>query len=915
MTEKPSYEELEKKIQKLEKSESDRTRMENVLRGSEERYRGFFIDNHFVILLIDPENANIVDANPAALSYYGWSFEEITKKKITDINILLNEKIFQKMEGAKKGQQQFFFRHCLSNGEIRDVEVFSGPITVDGKELLYSIVHDLSKRKQREEALNETKQYARGLIEANLDALVTISVEGKITDVNKASELITGMVREEIIGTDFSNYFTDPDAARRGYQQVFRDGTVRDYPLEIKHLDGKVTPVLYNASVYKDAQGNVAGVFAAARDITELKKAAEVKSARDYLEKLTSSMWDAVFSIRMPERVIEWANDSFRLIGYEPIEYIGKTTSFLYADTDAFFSFGNRLKEAIAVGKEVLHSEELLKRKSGVIFTAEIIATFNRENNEVISVTSMIRDITQRKQTELALKVSEERLNLAIKAAGIGLWDWNIKTGETVFNERWAAIIGYNLEELSPISIDTWNSFCHPDDLKKSNGLLEKHFARKTDYYRCEVRMRHKDGHWVWVLDQGRVFEWSREGKALRATGTHIDISDSKLAMDKLKESKETLVQAIQGNSLPTFVIDSHHIITHWNRACESLTGLLATEIIGTKKQWSAFYPSERSVLADFIVDGSTEQEIKERYGEQIQKSKLNEDAYECETFYPDLGKKGKWLFYTAAPLKNRDGIITGAIETFQDTTERKNTEAQYHQAQKMESVGRLAGGVAHDFNNALSVIISTAELAIDDVNPTGQLREDLGEIFMAGKRAADITRQLLAFARKQTIAPKVLDLNDTVGNMLKMLRRLIGEDIDLAWLPGEGLWSVKIDPSQIDQILANLCVNARDAIEGVGKVTIELENVIFDEDYCADHVGFVSGEFILLSVSDNGCGMNKEILDNIFEPFFTTKEVDRGTGLGMAMVYGIAKQNEGFINVYSEPNKGTTVECYAKLT
>ena len=160
-------------------------------------------------------------------------------------------------------------------------------------------------------------------------------------------------------------------------------------------------------------------------------------------------------------------------------------------------------------------------------------------------------------------------------------------------------------------------------------------------------------------------------------------------------------------------------------------------------------------------------------------------------------------------------------------------------------------------------------------------------------------------------MAPKVLDLNDTVSGMLKMLQRLIGEDIDLVWMPGAGLWPVKIDPSQIDQLLANLCVNARDAIAGVGKVTIETENIVFDEAYCAVHPGFIRGEYVMLAVSDDGCGMNKEVLDHLFEPFFTTKEVGKGTGLGLATVYGIVKQNEGFINVYSEPGKGTTFKIY----
>jgi CheY-like chemotaxis protein len=186
-----------------------------------------------------------------------------------------------------------------------------------------------------------------------------------------------------------------------------------------------------------------------------------------------------------------------------------------------------------------------------------------------------------------------------------------------------------------------------------------------------------------------------------------------------------------------------------------------------------------------------------------------------------------------------------------------------------------------------------------------------LKAIQKAGQRSADLTRQLLAFARKQTVLPRVLNLNDTVSSMLKMLQRLIGEDIGIVWMPQAGLLPIKMDPSQIDQILANLCVNARHAITGLGKITIETQNTAFDAAYCAVHRGFVRGEFVMLAVSDDGCGMSKDILGHIFEPFFTTKEMGKGTGLGLATVYGIIKQNNGFINVYSEPGKGTTFKIY----
>jgi nitrogen-specific signal transduction histidine kinase/CheY-like chemotaxis protein len=242
---------------------------------------------------------------------------------------------------------------------------------------------------------------------------------------------------------------------------------------------------------------------------------------------------------------------------------------------------------------------------------------------------------------------------------------------------------------------------------------------------------------------------------------------------------------------------------------------------------------------------------------------------------------------------------------------EREKMQAQLTQAQKMESVGRLAGGVAHDFNNMLGVILGHTELALLEADENHELYDDLKEIQKAAKRSADITKQLLAFARKQTISPRQLDLNDTVESMLNMLRRLIGEDIDLVWQPTAHLWPVKMDPSQIDQILANLCVNARDAIGGVGKLTIETGKKSFDEEYCSKHPVFIPGDFVLLAVSDNGCGMNKEVLDNLFEPFFTTKDVGKGTGLGLATIFGIVKQNNGFINVYSEPGQGSTFKIY----
>ncbi|HVO40301.1 MAG TPA: ATP-binding protein, partial [Spirochaetia bacterium] len=248
------------------------------------------------------------------------------------------------------------------------------------------------------------------------------------------------------------------------------------------------------------------------------------------------------------------------------------------------------------------------------------------------------------------------------------------------------------------------------------------------------------------------------------------------------------------------------------------------------------------------------------------------------------------------------------------DITREQLLESQLRQAQKMESIGRLAGGVAHDFNNMLQVISSYVEISLKHSRPGEKLFTNLQQISAAARRSADLTGQLLAFARRQAVNPRVLDLNEAVAGTLKMLRRLIGEDVDLVWKPGAAVGNVKIDPSQLDQVLANLAVNARDAIDGVGKLVIETGAVTLDETTVTEHPGSTPGTYSSLSVSDSGRGMDREVLSHIFEPFYTTKETGRGTGLGLATVYGVVKQNSGFINVYSEPGMGTTFRIYLPI-
>lgn len=335
---------------------------------------------------------------------------------------------------------------------------------------------------------------------------------------------------------------------------------------------------------------------------------------------------------------------------------------------------------------------------------------------------------------------------------------------------------------------------------------------------------------------------------------------------------------------------------------------LTAANLLGVERGLLVKQPITRFILKD-------DQDIFYQHRKQILEAS---GPQACELRMVKNDGTAFWTRMEAVAVKdcrldsgqNADSALLFRI-VMSDITVLKQAEDTIHQSQKVESIGRLAGGVAHDFNNMLGVIIGRTEICLARIDSSHPIYTDLNEIRKAAERSANLTRQLLAFARKQTIAPRVFDLNGIIGCMLKMLRDLIGEEINLVWLPGNNLWMVKADPSQIEQILANLCVNSRDAITGTGTISIKTDNIVLNADYCARHPESISGEYVLMTVNDDGCGMNKEVIDRLFEPFFTTKEMGKGTGLGLSMVYGSVKQNNGYIDVISEPGHGTTFKIY----
>ena len=403
-----------------------------------------------------------------------------------------------------------------------------------------------------------------------------------------------------------------------------------------------------------------------------------------------------------------------------------------------------------------------------------------------------------------------------------------------------------------------------------------------------EVNFEDSDGRVRW-LHSKMIPLPGADGKIEYIISVCEDVTKRK----QIEEERRRLAEAVSQLDESVIITDRQGTILFVNPAFERNTGYRREEAIGCKPNILKSDVHEEAFYAGMwqtLLAGRT-------WKGEITNRKKNGDLFIEKT--------------TISPIFDRKGRIVTFIAVKDDITEQRALEEQLNHAQKMETVGRLAGGVAHDFNNMLCVILGTVQLLMMREQPESPILKELRQIQQAARRSADITRQLLAFSRKQVIDPRVININPLIKDVTRMLNRLLGEDIDILFVPEQDLHNIRIDPGQLHQIITNLAINARDAMPEGGKLTLETANVFFDDAYCRIHAGFRPGSFVMLAISDNGTGIDPEILPHIFEPFFTTKEQDKGTGLGLASVYGAVKHSNGFINVYSEPGKGSCFKLY----
>lgn len=676
-------------------------------------------------------------------------------------------------------------------------------------------------------------------------------------------------------------------ASRATWRQSVETGEPFEIEYRLRRHDGVYRRFLARARTQLDGRGKAIRWVGTCTDIEELRRTAEL------LKAVANGTTDAVFVKDRDGKYLLANPATARFVGRADGDLLGRTDAELF-DPDSARRVAERDRQVMTAG--VAETEVEVLTAAGV--TRTYLATkapYRDEGGAIIGLIGITRDITDLKRSEESLRASEERQYLALRGAGGGAWDWNLDTGDIWWSpqmyELWGVQPGTQMDFAKSLAV------IHADDRESIHVAVGVAIDRGVDY-RCEFRIHHPVLGERWMASYGQVAR-DESGHPTNLLGISLDVTERK----RLAEERDALLARLQlqFERIPLAYVqfDADLRVTDWNPAAERIFGFAKEEVLGMGPPYEKIVPVSFRAEAEPLL------------------ARIRAGDMSAHSVNPNLTKDGRTITceWFNTPLVDEGGRFTGLLCLAQDLTERLLLEEQLRQAQKMEAFGQLAGGVAHDFNNLLTIINGYSDIVLDTLPADDPNRELLAEIHKAGQRSAGLTRQLLAFSRQQVLALRVLDLNAVVGNTASMLRRVIGEDVKLTTTMASGLWPVKADPGQIEQILLNLAVNARDAMPTGGKLTIETSNIELDEIYVASHPGARAGSHVLLAVSDTGCGMSAAVQAKIFEPFFTTKGPGKGTGLGLATVYGIVKQSGGHVDVYSKVGVGTSFKIYLPRT
>jgi PAS domain S-box-containing protein len=518
---------------------------------------------------------------------------------------------------------------------------------------------------------------------------------------------------------------------------------------------------------------------------------------------------------------------------------------------------------------------------------------------DVIRRLSEQASLAQRlRQKELELNSAAEKQELATRLQSLvdnvpgmvyrGHRDWSISfVGAEV-----EQITGYSAEEFMRGDLN-WKNIIHPDDREWLAESFRGAAKARLKMFRVEYRILHRNGDLKWVSDKRQIF-YDGNGSFSYVDGLLLDVTERKMTDDALRDANQRLTFHVDRMPLAYIVWDRDYRVVEWNPAAERIFGWKPEEALG-KNPCDLVLPAEAQPHADAV------------------RAKFSEGDESSCSLNANVRKDGKAITceWFNTPLRDAAGVVTGVLSMVHDVTEKTQLERQLQAVQRMEAVGTLAGGIAHDFNNALTGIIGFGEMLKMQFAGNEKALSNLDEILRCAERASTLTRQLLTYSRRQVIEPVNLSLNAVITELMKLVSKVVGEHIEIRTFLGKNLPAVHADRSQMEQVVINLVLNARDAMPGGGQLILETGSANLDAEFVRRHPYMSAGSYVVLTVSDTGIGMDRMTQERVFEPFFTTKAADKGTGLGLSMVYGIVKQHNGFINLYSEPGKGTAFKIY----
>jgi len=980
---------------------TERKRMENALAGSERKLRLIAENMRDTVFAYDM-NRRLLYVNPAFETLTGYTTGELYERNFIRYlhpddearMMALWEKVFQGQ--AFSGAE---FRIVTKDGQTKWCSSSWSPLLDEqGRQIgIQGREFDITERKRADEALRANEEAERRF-SAQLTALHDVGNElSKADSVDELCRRAIELGRTRLgfdrlgiwfvdrgdprfvvgsWGTDENGQLRDERGARAAIDSdpviedivlrkrrlgLFSDASLRNHKLETVGQGTHATAPLWDGEQVigyictdnllqrqpiTERQCDLLVLYASTLGHLCTRKRAEeaLGESHQLLERTFGSLRDALFVIDATTVEIRDCNPAAsEIFGYSREEMLGQTTALLHLDTVALEEFRRRLFPAIERKGFLSQFEFRMKRKDGSIFPTEhSVMPLDDEQGKRMGWVSVVRDITERKRAEEALRDSEERYRTLVETAPDVIYTVSAQDGTlTSLNPAFERMTGWSRAEWLD---KPFAPLVHPDDLPHALETFRMALRGETPPP-SELRILSKSGDYL--VGEFTSRPQIQGGKVVGELGIARDITDRKRAEDAERHSR-MVTEAIAEASLRFLgtgdVGSMAQIII---AQATQITGAQMGIVIDLDPQKRPRIRAVSSAAWEMLpgdVRGQAQRELEEKgyfplpFGESLSMLPLREGtsvltntpsehpqwAGTMPSWHPAIESflgvpvkvGGKVLGMIA--LANRPGGFAErelrAAETFANTAalalQMARTEEQLHQAMKMEAVGRLAGGIAHDFNNLLTAIVGYADLGINAVHPAEPVRHYFGEIRQATERAAKLTRQLLAFSRRQTLEPRVVNLNEVLLNMDEMLRRLIEEDIALATFPAEDLWAVRVDPSQIEQVIINLSINARDAMPQGGRLTLQTANVPLDKEGARLHETS-PGAYVMLAVSDTGIGMSDEVKAHLFEPFFTTKEVGKGTGLGLATCYGIVRQSGGWIHVYSEPGQGTTFRIY----